>query len=102
MDNLTPRAKCFDQALNQWIVSLPSEERERLVDWLFGLVDTDKFKTTEEWQASWRKNLSEAMRKISSADPATKQFVKRAIHELLELNKQNFAEMRKQSIQKSK
>lgn len=102
MDNLTPRAKCFDQALNQWIVSLPSEERERLVDWLFGLVDMDKFKTTEEWQASWRKNLSEAMRKISSADPATKQFVKRAIHELLELNKQNLAEMRKQSTQKSK
>ena len=42
------------------------------------------------------------MRKISSADPATKQFVKRAIHELLELNKQNLAEMRKQSTQKSK
>ena len=102
LDGLTPRARCFDQALNQWIVSLPAEERERLVDWLFGLVDLDRFKTTEEWQASWRKNLSDTMRKISDADADTKQFVRRAIHELLALNKQNLAEMRKQTPRKNK
>lgn len=85
VSSLSSGAVCFDKSLNEWIVSRSPEEREKLVNLLFDLVDMKKIKTTTELQASWQENVSVALRSMSKEDKETKKFVKRAIRELFAL-----------------
>lgn len=93
VSDLTSDAKYLDHVLNQWLTSLTREERERFVDLLFSLVDTDNIETTAQLRAQWQKNIPLALHAASNLDSETKEFAGRAIKALLSLSVKSFPEI---------
>lgn len=94
IDDLTNDAKYFNHTLNEWVASLTNEERERLVDILFSLIDDDVDKTDEIFK-NWQTTIPNALKVISNTDEQTKNFVKDIIKEFFSLCVKNFPELLK-------
>lgn len=92
IDDLTNDAKYFNHTLNEWVASLTNEERERLVDILFSLIDDDVDKTDEIFK-NWQITIPNALKVISNTDEQTKNFVKDIVKEFFSLCVKNFPEL---------
>lgn len=92
IDDLTNDAKYFNHTLNEWVASLTNEERERLVDILFSLIDDDVDKTDEIFK-NWQTTIPNALKVISNTDEQTKNFVKDIVKEFFSLCVKNFPEL---------
>lgn len=89
-DRLTAGARYLDSTLNHWIVSMTAEERERLVDLLYRLVDTEQVMTVDQFKAGWQQNLPALLSTVSHMDEREKEFLARMLKELGALGVKNF------------
>ena len=58
VDSLTSDAKYVDGVVNSWLGKLSPEERERFVDLLFGLIDTENNENTDQLFEQWQRKIS--------------------------------------------
>lgn len=92
MDSLTNDAKYFDHTLNQWLAGMDNQEREKIVDILFSLIDDD-IKNTNEIFTNWQTTLPNAVKVISNTDDKTKEFIRDILKEFFGLCLKNFPEL---------
>lgn len=93
IDQLTPDAVYLDRTLNGWLGSLTAEQRERFVDSLYALVDTNDATTLAQFRSDWQKNLPAVTRAVNRMDPETKEFVLQTVRALAALSVKNFPEL---------
>ena len=93
VDSLTSDAKYVDGVVNSWLGKLSPEERERFVDLLFGLIDTENNENTDQLFEQWQKNLPLALHAAQGLDPETKEFAVRTVRALLSLGIRSFPEL---------
>ena len=69
---------------------MTAEERERLVDLLYRLVDTEQVMTVDQFKAGWQQNLPALLSTVSHMDEREKEFLVRTLKELGALGVKNF------------
>ena len=89
---ITPDARFFNRTLNEWVKSLSREQREMVVDTLYGLVDTDNANTFADVKA----NIPTILQAASKLDDSTKQFLFEMLKELGRLSFKNVPELFRQ------
>ena len=93
ISELTSNARYLDRTLNQWVSSMSREDRERFVDLLFSLIDTDNITTTSELTSDWQRNLQSAARTASGMDGDAKEFLGKTVASLVGMIIRNFPEL---------
>lgn len=92
---LTPDARYFDHTLNEWVRSMSIPERERFVDSLFGLIDTEHIDSVDQLRAERQKSIPSILRAASQMDADTKGFLTQTVRALLSLSIRNVPELLK-------
>lgn len=89
IDQLTPDAIYLNRTLNGWIRGLSRAERERFVDTLYGILNTNDLTTLAEWRADWQKNIPAILHAAAQTDDETKLFLLHTLKELAGLSVRN-------------
>lgn len=79
IEHLTANARFWDQTLNEWILSLTQAQRERFVDALYGLLETNDIDTLAELRSGWTKNVPAIARTFSHLDANTQYFLVKTV-----------------------
>ena len=79
------KQKRMNEALNQWIFTLPEEERQLFVETLFQVIDQTGVTTLTEFSEHWKENLKSCLKSLKSLDPETRKRIRRIIKILLEI-----------------
>ena len=75
--DIEAKQKRMNEALNQWIFTLPEEERQLFVETLFRVIDQTGVTTLTEFSEHWKENLKSCLKSLKSLDPETqRQIVK--------------------------
>lgn len=89
IDHLTADAKFWDRTLNAWILSLTPPQRERFVDALYGLFETNEISTLADFREDWIQNVPAIARTFSRLDGDTRVFLIRTVKALVALGVKN-------------
>lgn len=82
LEHVTPDARHVDKTLQGWVARLDEEERGRLVDTIYDIINPNDDVTFEDWKADLSKTLPAILRSISQVDRETAEFLGRAFKEL--------------------
>lgn len=69
--DIEAKQKRMNEALNQWIFTLPEEERQLFVETLFQVIDQTGVTTLTEFSEHWKENLKSCLKSLKSLDPET-------------------------------
>ena len=83
--DIEAKQKRMNEALNQWIFTLPEEERQLFVETLFQVIDQTGVTTLTEFSEHWKENLKSCLKSLKSLDPETRKRIRRIIKILLEI-----------------
>lgn len=86
---LTKDAYYLDQTVNTWIRQLTREDRERLVDTLYSILESNEITKPAEM----RKNMPAILRSASQVDSNTQDFLLNILKQLAALGLKNFPEL---------
>lgn len=89
MEALTRDSKYADRTLSQWLKQISEEDRERFVDALYSVLNSNGLTTLEDFRADWQKNIPAALHAVSRLDNDTKKFLLRTLKELAALGIKN-------------
>lgn len=82
LEQLTVDARHVDRTLSAWLLTLDNRERERIVDALFGILETTDIRTFAQLRADWQKTLPAVARQVRHLDADTRELLFRALGEL--------------------
>ena len=82
LEQLTLDARHVDRTLSAWLLKLDNGERERIVDALFGILETTDVRTFDQLRTDWQKNLPAVARQVVHLDADTRELLFRALREL--------------------
>ena len=77
--DIEAKQKRMNEALNQWIFTLPEEERQLFVETLFQVIDQTGVTTLTEFSEHWKENLKSCLKSLKSLDPETRKRIRRII-----------------------
>ncbi|MFR3366105.1 MAG: Mbeg1-like protein [Gallintestinimicrobium sp.] len=83
--DIEAKQKRMNEALNQWIFTLPEEERQLFVETLFQVIDQTGVTTLTEFSEHWKENLKSCLKSLKNLDPETRKRIRRIIKILLEI-----------------
>ena len=86
LDQLTLDARHVDRTLSAWLLKLDNRERERIVDALFGILETTDIRTFDQLRTDWQKALPAVARQVRHLDADTRELLFRALRELAALS----------------
>lgn len=86
---LTKNAYYMDQTVNSWIRQMSKEDRERLVDTLYGILESCDITKASEMG----KNMPAILRSASQMDSSTQEFLLDILKQLASLGMKNFPEL---------
>ena len=86
LDHLTRDARHVDQTLTAWLQQVEPNERERLVDALFGILESTDARTLDQLRADWQKTIPAVAREAAKLDQDTREFLFRTLKELAALS----------------
>lgn len=90
---LTADARFLDLTLNEWILSLSRQQRERFVDVLYGILESNDIETWSDLRTDLVKNVPAIARTFSRLDGDTRYFLIKAVKGLAALGIRNFPEL---------
>lgn len=82
LEELTRDAKYTDRTLKDWLNRISEEDRERFVDSLYSVLNTNELATLEDFRTDWQKNIPAAFHAASQLDNDTKKFLLHTLKEL--------------------
>ena len=83
--DIEAKQKRMNEALKQWIFTLPEEERQLFVETLFQVIDQTGVTTLTEFSEHWKENLKSCLKSLKNLDPETRKRIRRIIKILLEI-----------------
>jgi len=86
LEHLTLDARHVDRTLNAWLRKLDNQERERIVDALFGILETTDLRSFTQLRTDWQKTLPAVARQVVHLDADTRDLLFRALKELAALS----------------
>ena len=86
LEQLTRDARHLDRTLSAWLQKQDSVQRERIVDALFGILETTDVQTFSEFRTDWQKTLPAVAREVARLDSDTRTMLFRALKELAALS----------------
>ena len=86
LDHLTRDARHVDQTLTAWLQRVDHNERERLVDALFGILESTDVRTLDQLRTDWQKAIPAVAREAAKLDQDTREFLFRTLKELAALS----------------
>jgi len=81
-----------NKSLNEWLSTLSDEKRKRIIDVLFGVLESTDADTFHELSDGWTKNAVAMLAAVKNIDPEIRKFVFSTITELAKIS---FRNMRK-------
>lgn len=99
-DEIRPRRKFVDQALNEWILSLNQEQMRIFVDTLYGVVQASETDNLIDFTAHWFQSLQKIGKAIGEVDQETAGVmmqIMRALFEMLFLHAKEQAQSKRNS-----
>lgn len=84
--------KFMDQALNQWILSLPQEEMHTFVDTFYQVVQASETDNLIDFTANWAKSLHKTGAALKEIDPQTGKAIIQIMRALFEIISDNVKE----------
>lgn len=99
--DIEAKQKRMNEALNQWIFTLPEEERQLFVETLFQVIDQTGVTTLTEFSEHWKENLKSCLKSLKSLDPETRKRIRRIIKILLEIYGNTLREKKKNETGKA-
>ena len=82
LEQLTVDARHVDRTLSAWLLKKSPEERERIVDALFGILETTDIQSFTQLRTDWQKTLPAVARQVRHLDADTRELLFRALGEL--------------------
>ena len=86
LENLTRDARHVDRTLTAWLRQMDHGERERLVEALFGILESTDLRTLDQLRADWQKAIPAVAREAAKLDQDTREFLLRMLKELAALS----------------
>ena len=86
LDHLTRDARHLDRTLTAWLQKMDHTQRERLVEALFGILESTDVRTLDQLRADWQKAIPAVAREAASLDQDTREFLIGALKELAALS----------------
>lgn len=90
MEELTTDARYADRTLSDWLKQLSEEDRERFVDSLYSVLNSNHLTTLADFRTDWQKNIPDALHAASRLDSDTKKFLLHTLKELASFAIKNF------------
>lgn len=78
--------RLFDEALNEWVMSLDDAQRRMFVDTLYQVVSASKAENLIDLTADWKKSMNGMVSALKEVDDETKHAVKQIIRRLFEIS----------------
>ena len=82
LEQLTMDARHVDRALSTWLLKKNPDERERIVDALFGILETTDIQNFHQLRTDWQKTLPAVARQVRHLDADTRELLFRTLGEL--------------------
>ena len=82
LEQLTRDARHLDRTLSAWLEKVDNTRRERIVDALFGILETTDVRTFSEFRADWQKTIPAVAREVRHLDADTRELLFRTLGEL--------------------
>lgn len=98
-DKLSTGARYADKTLTAWLESLSAQERERFVDTLYGVLNTNDLDTLNDFSSNLHTNLPAVFHAASRLDADTKKFLSRTVRKLVKLSFTTVPEMLPRRLQ---
>jgi hypothetical protein len=89
IDNLTKNARFTDKTLTDWLHQLTEEERERFVDALYSVLNTNHLTNIDDFKSDWQTAIPATVHAISQLDGDTKKFILHTLKKLASLGLKN-------------
>ncbi|MBQ7841139.1 MAG: DUF2974 domain-containing protein [Lachnospiraceae bacterium] len=83
--DIEAKQKRMNEVLNQWIFSLPEEERMLFVNALFETIEQTKVLTVSEFAENWQKNLKLCFKHMRKFDATTRKRFRQIFKMLFEI-----------------
>lgn len=93
LEELTPDARYLDHTLSSFVRALSPEERERFIDTLYGIVDSNNIDTFAQLWADRKNSLPTIAHEASQLDPDTRKFLLDTVRELAALSVKNIPQI---------
>lgn len=100
VEHLTSDARFVDRTLSAWLEKMAPDQRERIVDALFGILSTCDISDLDQLRADWQKSLPAVAREAAALDADTREFLRRALKELAVLSVKTIPEMLREKASK--
>ena len=82
LEQLTMDARHVDRTLSTWLLKKNPDERERIVDALFGILETTDIQNFHQLRTDWQKTLPAVARQVRHLDADTRELLFRTLGEL--------------------
>jgi hypothetical protein len=86
LEQFTRDARHLDRTLTAWLQKMDHTQRERLVEALFGILESTDVRTLDQLRADWQKAIPAVAREAANLDQDTREFLFRALKELAALS----------------
>ena len=90
LDQFTRDARHLDRTLSAWLQTAGPDQRERIVDALFGILETTDIRTFDEFRTDWQKTIPAVAREVRHLDADTRAVLFQTLKELAALSIKNF------------
>lgn len=83
--DIEAKQKLMNEVLNQWIFTMPEEEREMFINSLFEMIEETKATTLPEFAFDWKKNMRICMRYMRNVDKETRKRLRQMLKVLIDI-----------------
>lgn len=91
LEELTKDSRYADRTLSEWLKQISEEDRERFVEALYSVLNSNRLTTLEDFYTDWQKNVPAALQAASRLDGDTKKFLLRTLKDLAAQGIKNFS-----------
>jgi len=98
VDHLTADARYIDLTLSAWLERMSPDQRERMVEALFGILSTGDISDFDQLRTDWQKALPAVAREAAHLDADTREFLFRALRELAALSLKTLPQLLRERV----
>lgn len=95
LDDLTNGSQFVDKTIKDWLEEVSPEERGKVIDIIFEIIDTTDAKTLSQLGAKWFENARIILKTYKNVDEKSKQMISQTLYCLFRIAKTNFFSMPK-------
>lgn len=102
LETVTNSSKFIDRTLKNWVSKMEPDQREQVIDAVYGVLKSTDAKTIKELSNKWYKNAQSVVKSLTSLDEPMKQVVSQTLFLLLSSAKENLIKNKPQISKSNK